>query len=107
MGIAYLLFVTAIEVISKKVIERATAGTRFKEFICQNIGRSDAEFRNQLGRFYSQRSDVLHTEGVGLGFMPIGGILSFQAVSGNELWRLEIYANAALIGFLKNVQAYL
>ena len=56
-------------------------------------------------RFYYQRSDVLHTEGVGLGFMPIGGIISFQAVSGNELWRLEIYANAALIGFLKNVRA--
>ncbi len=106
MGIAYLLFVTAIEVISKKVIDKARAGTRFKEFICQNIGRSDAEFRNQLGRFYSQRSDVLHTEGVGLGFMPIGGIISFQVVSGTDLWRLEIIVNAALIGFLKNTEIF-
>ena len=106
MGIAYLLFVTAIEVISKKVIERTRAGTRFKEFICQSIGRLDDEFRAQLGRFYSQRSNVLHTEGVGLGFMPIGGIISFHAVSGNELWRLEIYTNAALIGFLKNPEIF-
>jgi len=101
MGIAYTLFVTAIEVISKQVINRKNPGTRFKVFICKGIGRSDKKFKDKVGRFYGERSNVLHTRGVGLGFMPLHGIRSFDPVSGTDLWRLEIDNNAALIGFLK------
>ena len=63
-GIAYLLFVTAIEVISNTVIERAIAGTRFKEFICQSLGRARRNLLQQCdchtllrlptGVFYAQ-----------------------------------------------------
>jgi len=106
MGVAYLLFVTAIEVISNKVIERATPGTRFKEFICQSLGCSDEKFRDKLGRIYSKRSDVVHHEGVGIGFIPLNGIASFQVVSGTDLWSLEIIVNAALIGFIKNPEKF-
>lgn len=107
MGIAYTLFVTAIEVISKQVINRKKPGIRFIEFICKGIGRSDKEFRDKVGRFYGERSNVLHTRGVGLGFMPLHGIRSYSPVSGTDLWRLEIDMNAALIGFLKNPEKYI
>jgi hypothetical protein len=100
-GISYTIFVTAIEIISKQVIKRTRPTARFKEFICDNIGRSDDDFRGQLGRFYSDRSDVLHNVGIGMDFSPIDGIRSYQVVSGKDHWRLEIYVNAALIGFLK------
>jgi len=106
MGIAYTLFVTAIEVISKQVVNRNKPGDRFIEFICKGIGRSDHEFRDRIGRYYGQRSNVLHNSGIGLGFMHIHGIRSFNTVSGTELWRLEIDANAALIGFLKNPEKF-
>ncbi len=107
MGISYTLFVTAIEVISKQVIDRKKPGIRFIEFICKGIERSDKEFRDKVGRFYGERSNVLHTRGVGLGFMPLHGIRSYSPVSGTDLWRLEIYTNAALIGFLKDPERYL
>lgn len=102
MGIAYTLFVTATEIISKKVIKRKSPATRFKEFICLGLGRSDREFRAKLGRFYNERSKVLHERGISFGFMPTHGIMSFDPVSGTDLWDLEIDTNAALIGFLKN-----
>jgi hypothetical protein len=103
-GISYTLFVTAIEVISKQVIKRPRPASRFKDFIRQSIGRSDEEFNAQLGRFYRDRSDVLHNVGIGMDFFPIDGIISFHAVSGEDHWRLEIYVNAALIGFLKGAR---
>jgi hypothetical protein len=75
--------------------------------MCKGIGRSDKEFRDKVGRFYGERSNVLHTRGVGLGFMPLYGIRSYSPVSGTDLWRLEIDMNAALIGFLKNPEKYI
>jgi len=98
-GIAYTLFVTAIEVIADKVFQGKPVA-RFKDFICHGIGRSDRDFMDQLGRLYNQRSEVLHNKGIGMGFFPIDGIISFDVVSGSDLWNLEIITNAALIGFL-------
>ena len=97
-GISYTLFVTAIEVISKKVL-MGRPGTRFKEFICTSIERSDPAFKSQVGRFYNQRSKVLHNVGVGMRNIPMHGIISFDVIGGQDLWRLEIYSNAALLGF--------
>ena len=102
-GIAYTLFVTAIEVIADKVLKLNKPVARFKDFICHGIGRSDRDFMAQLGRLYSQRSEVLHNKGIGMGFFPMDGIISFDVVSGSDLWKLEILTNAALIGFLKPI----
>lgn len=101
-AIAYTLFVTAIEVISDKVIDSRKTAKRFKLFISENIGKSDSDFMNKLGRFYGQRSTVLHNVGIGMGILTMDGIISFDVVSGSELWELEIITNAALIGWLKN-----
>jgi len=106
IGIAYTLFVTAIEVIAEKVMKIEGYKKRFVEFICQGIGRSDEEFRTRLKDFYKGRSEVLHEEGVGLGLIPTFGIISFDVVPGDELWSLEVIVNAALIGFLKDPKKF-
>lgn len=100
--IAYTLFVTAIEVIVDKVVKGKRPVNRFKDFINHGIGTSDRDFKSQLGRLYNQRSKVLHNKGIGMGFFPLDGIISFDVVSGSDLWKLEIITNATLIGFLKN-----
>jgi len=100
--LSYQLFITAVEVIARKVIGSEVGPTkRFIDFICQVLERPNKEFKKRIRRFYNRRSALLHEEGIGLGFVPSFGIRSFQAVPMEELWDLEIIVNAALIGFLK------
>jgi len=102
--VSYQLFVTAIEVIAKKVVEGGPT-KRFIDFICQNLKQPDEQFRKKIREFYSRRSEISHEKGVGLGFIPSFGIRSFDEVLGGELWELEIIINGALIGFLKYSKA--
>lgn len=102
-AIAYTLYVTAIEIVSDKVINSKKPSIRFKKFISESLGKTDTKFKNKIGRFYGQRSSVLHNIGIGMGIVAIDGIISFDTVSGSELWELEIIVNAALIGWLDKV----
>ena len=99
--LSYQLFVTAVEVIAREVI-KAGPSKRFVEFICRSLEQSDERFRKLVRRFYDRRSALVHEKGVGLGLIPTFGIRSFDQIPGSELWHLEIYVNAALIGFLKS-----
>lgn len=102
--LSFQLFVTAVEVIAKKVVDGGTQ-KRFVDFICQSLKPTDEPFRKKLTEFYGRRSAISHEKGIGLGFIPSFGIRSFEQVSGEELWDLEIIVNAALIGFLKNFKS--
>lgn len=47
-ALSYQLFVTAVEVISKKAICFAGVQRRFIEFICRSLNKSDKKFKRQL-----------------------------------------------------------
>lgn len=98
--LSYQLFITAVEVIAKKVVG-FEGKKRFVEFIRQRLKRYDTRFRKKLEKFYGARSAISHEKGIGLGFIPSFGIRSFKEIPGGEVWDLEIIVNAALIGFLK------
>ena len=103
--LSYQLFVTAVEVIAKKVVvgeARARVRARFVDFICQSLKRTDEQFGEKITKFYGTRSAIVHEKGIGLGFIPSFDIRSFEEIPGEELWDLEIIVNAALIGFLSN-----
>ncbi len=101
--LSYQLFVTAIEVIAREIIgSKVKPAKRFVEFICQNIDPSDKELKKRAQRFYGKRSAILHEKGIGLGYVPSLDIRSFETVPMRDLWELEIFVNAALIGFLKS-----
>lgn len=101
--LSYQLFVTTIEVIAREIIGSDVKPTeRFIEFIFQNLDPSDKELRKRARRFYGKRSAILHEKGIGLGFIPSFDIRSFETVPMRDLWELEIFVNAALIGFLKS-----
>lgn len=99
------LYVTAIEVIARKVVKGGPT-ERFVKFICQSLKRSEKQFRKILRGFYGRRSAFLHEKGIGLGIIPSFGIRSLEDIPVTELWQLEIIVNAALIGFLKNIRNF-
>jgi len=101
-ALSYQLFVTAIEVIANKTVSFVGVQRRFIEFICINLSKSDKKFRSQLQDCYSLRSSVVHEKGVGLRFIPLFDIRSFELIPAGKLWTLEIIVNAALINFLEN-----
>ena len=101
--LSYQLFVTAIEVVAREIIGSDVNPTeRFVKFICQYLGPSDKELRKRARRFYGKRSAILHEKGIGLGYIPSFDIRSFETIPMRDLWELEIFINAALIGFLKS-----
>jgi len=99
--LSYQLFVTAVEVIAKKVVV-GEGKKRFVNFIFQSLKRIDEQFGEKITKFYGTRSAIVHEKGIGLGFIPSSDIKSFEEIPGEELWALEIIVNAALIGFLSN-----
>lgn len=105
MPVSYQLFITAVEVIARKVV-RGGAKKRFVEFICQSLKQLNSQFKKSVGRFYDRRSAFLHEKGIGLGMIPSFGIRSLEDIPFAELWHLEIIVNAALIGFLKNIKNF-
>ena len=104
--LSYQVFVTAIEVIAREILGSNVKPTeRFIEFICQNLDPSDKELRKRARKFYGKRSAILHEEGIGLGLIPsfdIRDIRPFETVPMRDLDELEIFVNAALIGFLES-----
>jgi len=101
--LAYQLFVTAIEVIAREIIGSDVKPTeRFVRFICQNLDPMDKELKKRARKFYGKRSAILHEKGIGLGFIPSFDIRSFETVPMRDLWELEIFINATLLGFLKS-----
>ena len=105
MPVSYQLFITAVEVIARKVVEGG-AKKRFVQFICQSLKQSNSQFRKSIGRFYDRRSALLHEKGIGLGRIPTFGIRSVEDIPFAELWHLEVIVDAALLGFLKNVENF-
>jgi len=101
-ALSYQLFVTAIEIIAKKVVSCATVQKRFIEFICRSINQeSQKQFTKKLEKFYGRRSAIVHEKGIGFGFLPSFDIRTFDEIPGEELWDLEIIVNSALLGFLE------
>lgn len=101
--LSYQLFVTAIEVIAREFIGSDVRPTeRFVRFICQNLDTTDKELKKRARKFYGKRSAILHEKGIGLGLIPTFDIRSFETVPMRDLWELEIFVNASLIGFLKS-----
>lgn len=101
-ALSYQLFVTAIEVIAKKVVSCASIQKRFIEFICRSTNQeSQKQFTKKLEKFYGRRSAIVHEKGIGFGFLPAFDIRTFDEIPGEELWDLEIIVNSALLGFLE------
>jgi len=102
-ALSYQLFVTAVEVIAKRVVSYASVQKRFIEFICRSINQiPQKQFQKKLEKFYGIRSAIVHENGIGFGFLPSLDIRTFDEIPGEELWELETIVNAALLGFLEN-----